>query len=306
MVNIMTKETDVFIVFGGAGFLGRYVLRRIARSGAVIRVVGRSPVPQPEILMLGAVGQISMHKLPDSEKDWDDLFHGVTHVINLIGILNESKYQTFQGIHVKLAKKIAAHCKIHNVKKFVHVSALINKGKSNYAISKMIGEKAVSDEYNRTIILRPSLIFGPEDRSINMFASLIRYSPIVPLFLKGVTKFQPVYVDDVARVIERCCYTDDALVMGKVFEVGGRHQYSMLQLFKMIASVLNKKRLFLPIPFWISFVVSLALESCRLSIITRDQVISLKSNSILYGLNIIDYFDIKPRDLRHTLENYIL
>ena len=301
----MPKETDVFVIFGGSGFVGRYLLRRIARSNARIKVIGRSSVPQPKILMSGAVGQITTHKSPSSEKEWTDLLQNATHVINLVGILNESKAQTFEQIHVELAKNIAKYSKKSCVKKLIHVSALTNKSKSKYALSKMSGEKAVLKEYSNAVIIRPSLIFGPEDKSINMFASLVKYFPVIPMFVKGVTKFQPIYVDDVAQVIEKCCDMDDNAISGKIFEIGGKNQYSMFQLFQMISAILNKKRLFVPIPFYMSIVLSSMLELCRLPLITKDQVVSLKSNSVLHNLSWIDFFDINPTDLRHTLDKYI-
>ncbi|MDJ1407604.1 MAG: complex I NDUFA9 subunit family protein [Candidatus Midichloria sp.] len=300
-------ENSRIVVFGGSGFVGRYVIRRLAKTNAKIIVVGRSASFRQDLSLMCSVGQISFQKVPNLEMEWQKLLVGTTHMINLIGILFQTKNETFQAVHIELAEKIAHFARANNVSKLVHISALTCKtSKSDYSISKISGEMAVLNKFPEAVILRPSVIFGSEDRFLNLFAKIIRYSFFVPMVVLGKTKFQPIYVDDVAAAIEKCCNLPDSQVAGKIFEIGGEKQYSLKQLFKLIASLINKRRIFIPLPFSLSLLIAYVLQTIfPTPILTADQVKSLKKNSVVTSENALEELGVKPQNLNFILARYI-
>ncbi|CAG7590671.1 MAG: complex I NDUFA9 subunit family protein [Candidatus Midichloria sp.] len=300
-------ENSRIVIFGGSGFVGRYVIRRLAKTNAKIIVVGRSASFRQDLSLMCSVGQISFQKVPNLEMEWQKLLVGATHVINLIGILFQTKKETFQAVHIELAEKIAHFARVNNVSKLVHISALTCKtSKSDYSISKISGERAVLNKFPEAVILRPSVIFGSEDRFLNLFAKIIRYSFFVPMVVLGKTKFQPIYVDDVAAAIEKCCNLPDSQVAGKIFEIGGEKQYSLKQLFKLIASLINKRRIFIPLPFSLSLLIAYVLQTIfPTPILTADQVKSLKKNSVVTSENALEELGVKPQNLNFILARYI-
>ncbi|MDJ1304781.1 MAG: complex I NDUFA9 subunit family protein [Candidatus Midichloria sp.] len=300
-------ENSRVVIFGGSGFVGRYVIRRLAKTNAKIIVVGRSASFRQDLSLMCSIGQISFQKVPNLEMEWQQLLAGSTHVINLIGILFQTKKETFQSVHIELAEKIAHFARLNNVSRLVHISALTCKtSKSDYSMSKISGERAVLNEFPEAVILRPSVIFGPEDRFLNLFAKIIRYSFFVPMVVLGKTKFQPIYVDDVAAAIEKCCNLPDSKVAGKIFEIGGEKQYSLKQLFKLIASLINKRRIFIPLPFILSLLMAYVLQTILPTpILTADQVKSLKKNSVITSENALEELGIKPQNLNFILARYI-
>ncbi|MDJ1257722.1 MAG: complex I NDUFA9 subunit family protein [Candidatus Midichloria sp.] len=300
-------ENSRVVIFGGSGFVGRYVIRRLAKTNAKIIIVGRSASFRQDLSLMCSIGQISFRKVPNLEMEWQQLLAESTHVINLIGILFQTKKETFQSVHIELAEKIAHFARLNNVSRLVHISALTCKtSKSDYSMSKISGERAVLNEFPEAVILRPSVIFGPEDRFLNLFAKIIRYSFFVPMVVLGKTKFQPIYVDDVAAAIEKCCNLTDSQVAGKIFEIGGEKQYSLKQLFKLIASLINKRRIFIPLPFILSLLMAYVLQTILPTpILTADQVKSLKKNSVITSENALEELGIKPQNLNFILARYI-
>ncbi|CAK6537791.1 MAG: DUF2867 domain-containing protein [Candidatus Midichloria mitochondrii] len=300
-------ENSRVVIFGGSGFVGRYVIRRLAKTNAKIIVVGRSASFRQDLSLMCSVGQVSFQKVPNLKMEWQELLAGSTHVINLIGILFQTKKETFQSVHIELAEKIAHFARLNNVSRLVHISALTCKtSKSDYSMSKISGESAVLNEFPEAVILRPSVIFGSEDRFLNLFAKIIRYSFFVPMVVLGKTKFQPIYVDDVAASIEKCCNLPDSQVAGKIFEIGGKKQYSLKQLFKLIASLINKRRIFIPLPFSLSLLVAYVLQTILPTpILTADQVKFLKKSSVVTSENALEELGIKPQSLNFILARYI-
>ena len=299
-------ENSKVVIFGGAGFLGHYVVRRLAKSNARIVVVGRSAVFQNNFTIMCDVGQISFKKLPSTEIEWCDLLSNATHVINLIGILSQTKNETFQAIHVELAKKIACFAKLNKVYRVIHISALTCKtNKSNFSSSKVAGEVSVLKEFPEAVILRPSVMFGAEDNFLNLFIKVIKYTFFVPMIIWGRTKLQPVYVDDVAAAIEWCCNGSASDVEGKIFELGGDEQYSIKQLMKMLASLTHKKRIFIPIPFFLSLVLGYCLQLLQFRLLTIDHVRSLQKNSVIASENGLEVFGIKPKNMHFVIRKYI-
>ena len=191
-------------IFGASGFIGRHLIRRLTQKNYRIIAVTRSPYLHGYLKLLGNIGQIDLEKVNifDEEKI-RPIIESSDIVINLVGILFENKIQKFENIHAQFPYLIAKLCKEYNVEKLVHLSALganINSN-SNYMKSKARGEKYILDNIKNSVILRPSVIFGPEDNFFNQFASLTQFLPFLPLIGGGKNKFQPIYVLDVVKSI---------------------------------------------------------------------------------------------------------
>jgi NADH dehydrogenase len=240
-------------VFGGSGFLGRHLVRRLAATGARVTVAVREPESALFLKPMGDVGQIT--PVGADVRDGPAVaaaVQGADWVVNLVGVLYETKRQSFSAIHAQGAERIAKAAKAAGAKRLVHVSAIgANRHSSAaYARSKAAGEAAVTAAYPAATILRPSIIFGPEDDFFNRFAAMARMSMALPLFGGGETRFQPVYVGDVADAVMRSLV--DEGTAGKTYELGGPRVYSFRQLMELILAEIGRKRILLPLPFFVA------------------------------------------------------
>lgn len=268
-------------VFGGSGFVGRAVVAALTKRGFRVRVAVRKPEVAYYMPPLGNVGQIQMVQA-NVRYRWsvERAVMGSDHVINLVGILSESGNQRFNSVQVLGAKNIAEAAAKQNVP-LTHLSALgadVNSA-SNYARTKGEGEKIVRSILPDTVILRPSIIFGPEDSFFNRFASLARFSPILPLIGGGKTKFQPVYVGDVAEAVARA--VDGALQPGATYELGGPDVQSFKRWMQDMLKVTGRKCLMVSIPWWIARVQATFLGLLPKPLLTRDQVTLLQSDNVV-------------------------
>lgn len=286
-------------VFGGSGFVGRHVVSRLAARGLVVRVAVRDVAAAGLVKPMGDVGQVTPVRASIlDEAAVAAAVEGSDSVINLVGILYRRGQQRFDTIHRDGAERIARLSKYAGVTHFVQMSALgaSPKSSSQYATSKAEGEEAVRRVFESASIVRPSVIFGPDDDFFNQFAAIARISPFLPVFgcpfptfSKGAinvfgdggTKFQPVYVGDVADAIVACLYRGDAA--GQTYELVGPTVYSFKQLMQLVLSVTDRKCLLLPIPFWAALIKALFLELLPKPLLTRDQVMLLKSDNVLSG-----------------------
>ena len=274
-------RNQIITVIGGTGFLGRYVVKRLAKAGYTIRVICRRPDSALHLKTAGDVGQIVLVSgnlaKPESLRGKLDNSYAV---INLVGVLFESGKQTFTNLHAQGAEKIALMAKEAGAERFIHISALgIDKNTdSAYARSKAIGERAVQSAFPEATILRPSVIFGPEDNFFNQFAAMASLSPVLPLIGGGKTKFQPVYVDNVAKAVVLCLTQD---VQGEIFELGGPRAYSFREILEYIMSVTGKKRMLVNVPFGVASVMGMGSEMLPRPMITRDQVRLLKHDNVV-------------------------
>ena len=216
-------KDKVITIFGGAGFLGSHIIQDLAREGYRIKIISRAPESVYDIKTAGTVGQIVSYTC-----DYDDAaainkaVEGSYAVINLIGILYQKKKNKFKKIHTDLLGKIAKACQKQEINKFIHVSALgVDKGNSNYAKSKREGEKLVKKIFPRVTILRPSVVFGPGDSFFNMFAKLSVLLPALPLIGGGKTRFQPVFVGDIAEAIGKIIISENDKFEGQIYQLGG-------------------------------------------------------------------------------------
>lgn len=267
-------------VFGGSGFLGRYVVRALARAGYRVRVGVRRPHVANYLLPMGHVGQIQLVRADVTDGDAvARALKGAAAAVNLVGILYESGKQRFEAIHADAAATIAKAAQAHGLAALVHVSALGAQANSSshYARSKAAGESAVRDAFAAPAILRPSLLFGPEDDFFNRFAALARLSPVLPLIGGGRTKFQPAYVCDVADAAVRCL----AAGQGATYELGGPRVYTFRQLLELILAETNRRRLLIPLPFPLAMAQASVLGLLPKPLLTRDQVRLLEHDNVV-------------------------
>ena len=268
-------------IFGGSGFLGRHTVRALARAGWRIKVAVRHPNRGFFLKPLGQVGQIALVKCDAT--DADDVaraLEGSHAVVNLCGILY-ARGQSFDEVHAIGAGNIAQAAANAGIETMVHVSAIGADANSNsrYAQSKAEGEKRVRAALPAATILRPSIIFGPEDRFFNKFAGLARMLPFLPLIGGGKTLFQPVFVGNVAAAIAASLEMPGA--RGRTYELGGPTIYSFRQMMQVILDVTGRKRLLLPVPFGIAMFKSFFLQMAPTPILTPDQVKLLKNDNVV-------------------------
>lgn len=303
----MKMQNKIITIFGGSGFIGRNIVKELAKSHDLINVVTRDPEKSLESKTSGAVGQITITKgniLDDI--DLENNIKNAQIVINLVGILYEKGQQNFSSIQAQAAEKIAKLSTKYGVKQLIHFSALgVDKATaSKYARSKLAGEKAVLSAFPNATIIRPSIVFGRYDNFFNQFAKIAKISPILPLIGGGHTKFQPVYVGDIARAIAKIVEKEE--LQGKIYEFGGKDIVSFRQILEFIAKIIGKKRIFLNIPFTIASIESILLELLPHPILTRDQVTLLRyDNIVTHSQPVLEDIGINPASFIDIVPDYI-
>lgn len=294
-------------VFGGSGFIGRYVVQRLARAGWQVRVAVRRPNEALFLKTSGDVGQVT----PVAANIRDDrsvaaAVAGADAVINLVGILYASGKQSFDAVQAKGAARIAAAAKAAGATRFVQISAIGADPSSDsaYARSKAEGEQAVKLAFANATILRPSIVFGPEDDFFNRFARMAMMSPVLPLIGGGHTKFQPVYVADVADAVARAL--EDEGAMGKTYELGGPRSYTFRALMDMLLKEIGRCRLLVPLPFALASLQGAILQMLPIKLLTVDQVRLLKRDNVV-GANALGFKDLglAPTALETVLPSYL-
>jgi NADH dehydrogenase len=268
-------------VFGGSGFLGRHVVRALARRGYRIRAAVRRPELAGHLQPLGNLGQI--HAVQANVRvRWsiDRAVEGADHVVNLVGILHEQSSQTFSAVQEAGARAVAeaAAAAGAGLTQGSAIGADPNSA-SSYARTKAAGEAAALSVVPGAVVLRPSIMFGPEDGFFNRFASMARFSPFLPLLGGGRTKFQPVYVVDVAEVIARS--VDGEVAGGRIYELGGPDIRTFRQLMEEMLEIIDRRRLLVPVPWWLASLQGSLLGLLPNPLLTRDQVILLKSDNVV-------------------------
>jgi NADH dehydrogenase len=322
-------DRHVTTVFGGSGFVGRHVVRRLAARDTIVRVAVRDPVAAEFLKPMGEIGQI----VPVAADIRDSstvaaAVEGATEVINLVGILYERGKATFQRVHVEGASTVARIAAESDVKSLVHISALgaDPDGPSEYARSKATGEAGVLAAFPGAAIMRPSIVFGPEDNFFNLFAGMIRLLPVLPVFGapalprirlfsggklismdclgEGGTKFQPVYVGDVADAIVAALERDDA--RGQTYALGGPRVYSSKEMMELLLQYTGRRRWLVPAPFWALAAEAWFLEKLPVPLITRDQVKQLRRhNAVPGGMPGLKDLGIAATDVEAILPTYL-
>jgi uncharacterized protein YbjT (DUF2867 family) len=292
-------------VFGGSGFVGRYVVQQLAHRGWRIRAAVRRPVDAEFLRTYGDVGQVGLVQANiRDDASVAAAVAGADAVINLCGLLYESGKQTFGAVHAIGAARVARAAQAAGVKRLAQISAIgaSETSTAEYARTKAAGEAAVRTAFPDAIVLRPSIVFGPEDTFFNRFGSLARFLPILPLIGGGETKFQPVYVRDLAAAIVTAIEGGTA----PVYELGGPRVYSFRQLMEYILAQIERNRLLVPLPYEIASFEARFLELLPNPLLTRDQVEMLKHDNVVSsGMPGLKELGIEPTAVEAIVPTYL-
>ena len=307
----ITSSGKIVVIFGGSGFVGQHLVRVLARDGWRIKIAVRRPDLAEFLKPLGTVGQIqpiqANLRFPESVSS---AVAGSNAVVNLVGILSENRNQKFAAVQAQGARVVAEASKKAGVAKLVQISAIGADENSNsvYSQTKAEGETAAFENFPDAFVVRPSIIFGPEDNFFNQFARMMRISFMLPLIGNGVTKFQPVFVGDVAEAIARCIQGE--VKSGSILELGGSEVLSFRECLELLFEVTNRRRLFLPIPFEIAKMMGKLLQIIPNAPLTADQVEMLKSDNVVSQDAIeqgrtLEGIGIIPKTLATILPTYL-
>ncbi len=320
-------KSRMVTVFGGSGFIGRHLVHRLATEDTILRVAVRDPEAAKFLKPAGEVGQILLEpaNIAD-EASVRRAVEGADQVVNLVGILFERGRQSFQAIHVEGARNVAVAAKAAGVKRLVHVSALgaDPASPSAYARSKAAGEAAVAEAYAQATILRPSVVFGPEDDFLNRFAAMAQLMPVLPVFFRGIpkldpfkdfpfpsvefeagaTRLQPAYVGDVAEALAKTL--DDPVTLGRSYELGGPEVYRLIDIMRLVLKLTGQRRLLLPLPFAAAEILAIFLGLLPVPPLTRDQVRLLKADNVV-APGALGFADLKitPQALELVAPTYL-
>jgi uncharacterized protein YbjT (DUF2867 family) len=307
------KEKTLVTVIGGSGFLGHQVVRRLARDGYRLRVTTRKPSHALSVQPLGNVGQIALVKADiRSEAEVARAVEGAAVVINLVGILKPSGGRSFDAIHNEGAATVARLAAKAGVTRLIHISAIgaDTKSNSNYAASKGEGEAAVRHAFPRATILRPSVVFGQGDGFFNRFAGLMRMSRVAfPLFGGGISKFQPVFVGDVADAVANA--VADAGTQGRTYELGGPAVYTLRDILELVAKTTERKRMWVPIPFFVLNLGAALTGWLPYAPITLDQARLLRKDNVVKAgpdassVGTLKDLGVQPTAVEAVLETYL-
>lgn len=295
--------TRTVTVIGASGFIGRHVVQRLARHGLRVKAAGRRPQNAQFLTQMGDVGQIAPIGVDiTSDASVAAAVANADAVINLVGILYGSR-RRFEAVHVAGAERVALAAQRAGVRRLVHVSALgadVNSP-SVYARTKALGEGAVRTAMPSATIFRPSVVFGPEDDFFNRFASMARFSPALPLFGGGITRYQPVYVGDVAAAIV------NGGEVGETYELGGPRVYTFAELMALVLAVTERERPLVKLPFWTADVIgTFAGLAPGRPPLTRDQAKLLRTDNVAgAGLPGLAELGIDPTACEVILPTYL-
>ncbi|MCX7380308.1 MAG: complex I NDUFA9 subunit family protein [Alphaproteobacteria bacterium] len=267
-------------VFGGSGFIGRYVVKRLAAAGYRVRIAVRDTEAAAVLKPMGGVGQVVALRAPVTDAAAvAQAVAGAEVVVSLVGILAEGRPGDFQRIHSVGAGTVAQAASAAGVRRLVHVSALGVSAEhpSLYARSKAAGEAAVRAAFPASVILRPSLVFGPEDAFFNRFARIAQLSPVMPV-IGGATRFQPVYVGDVADAV-MAALSDAAA--GQTYELGGPRVATMRELLAYILAQTARPRCMITVPAGLARLQAMVLERMPGKPLTRDQLLLLDRDNVV-------------------------
>lgn len=301
------SQPQKIIIFGGTGFLGRYIIQNLAQKGFEIIVVTRDLEKALPLKVFGDIGQITpiIGNIHDTHF-LNAIVSSADCVINLLGILYETRRQKFNDIHHLFPAHLAALCHQHKVKSFIHISALGSNRESlsHYSRTKALGEEEVRTHFKMATILKPSVVFGAEDQFLNLFAELACKSPILPLIGGGKTKLQPVFVGDIAAAVTTILC--DPSLQGETYELGGPEIISFKNLMIYLLKTIKKDRYLLPIPWIIASLEAAILELFPKPLLTRDQVRLLKQDNIVSKeTKTFKTLKIKPKSIELIAPTYL-
>lgn len=279
-------EQRIVTVFGGSGFIGRYVVRALAAAGDAVRVAVRHPDAAHFLRPMGDVGQVAiMQANLRDDASVARAVAGAAAVVNAVGAYVEAGAQTYAAIHVEGYGRVARAARAAGAERLVHISGIGANpaSRSAYIRSKGEGEALVRREFPAATILRPSAVFGPEDALFNQLAAVARLAPVLPIFGHtpadaGTTRVQPVYVGNVAQAVANAL--DDPAARGAIYELGGPKAYTYRELWQLVLKVTGRRRLMVPIPFALARVQAALLELLPNPPLTRDQLTLLETDNL--------------------------
>ncbi|MEQ8814440.1 MAG: complex I NDUFA9 subunit family protein [Thalassobaculum sp.] len=294
-------------VFGASGFIGRNVVRELAARGVRVNAVCRDAEHAKFLKPMGVVGQVTPMRADVTDPAAvARAVAGADMVVNLVGILHQSGRNTFDAVQATAPGSIAKAAAAAGARAMVHVSAIgADAGsRSAYAHSKAAGEAAVRAAFPAATILRPSIVYGPDDSFFNRFAAMAQVMPVLPLIGGGTTRFQPVYVDDVADAAMAALDRPEAA--GADYELGGPSVYTFRQLLELMLAEIRRKRMLVPLPFWLAALQGAILELLPVPPLTRDQVELLKSDNVVApGAKTLADLGIEATPLEIVVPSYL-
>jgi len=274
------------LIFGGSGQIGRHLIRRLTKKNHLVTVVTRNLHKKGAILKTqGNPGYLEIVEANVFDEDQlNQLFKDKDICINLVGIFFESKKNTFRNIHINFPTMLSEKCKKYQLKQFIHISALgIEKAiDSNYAISKLEGEKNIIKNFVATTILRPSLVYSVDDNFTTNIMTLLSLLPVFPLYYNGDTKFSPIHVFDFCEIILKII---DKNILADIIECVGPENLSFREIIKKLLKSIDKKRFLFPIPLTVAKIIAFLFERFPKPLITQDQLRLLKYDNILSEKN---------------------
>lgn len=296
-------------VFGGSGFIGRHLVRRLAQGGDRVRVAVRHPDSALFLKTMGDVGQVTpvQANLRD-DRSVAAACAGADAVVNLVGLLYSRGKQSFAAVHHEGALRAAAAARTAGAKRFVQMSALGASAQSpaEYARTKAMGEEAVKSAFPGATIIRPSVVFGPEDGFFNRFAGIAALSPILPVMGRPPSgpSFQPVYVGDVAEAI--VTVLDDPATAGKTYELGGPARYTLAEIMALVLQWTGRKRIVAWMPTGLAELQACVLGLLPVPPLTRDQLRLLDSDNVASGaLPGLEALGIQPTPAEAVVPAYL-
>ena len=304
-------DKGLVTVFGGSGFLGRHVVRALLKRGWRVRAAVRRPELAGFLQPLGMVGWVQPIQA-NLRYRWsiDRAVENADAVVNLVSILSPTSRQSFDAVNVSGARAVAEAARGAGLDRVVHVSALgaSPAAPSEYARSKAAGEEAVFETLPDSVVMRPSIMFGPDDHFFNRFAGMARISPALPLIGGGKTLFQPVFAGAVARAIADAI--EGQARPGTVYELGGPEVHSFRDCMEIMLKVIGRKRALVPLPFGVASLMGSVLQYLPGKVLTPDQVRQLRANSVVTEAAIaegrtIGAFGIEPTTLEAELPAYL-
>jgi len=282
----MARSDSLITVFGGSGFLGSQVVRALLRDGHRVRIAVRNPNLAFESQTQGQVGQIQRVACDVADDaQVAAALDGATAAVNVVGILHETPWRKFGVLHAAAPERIARACARRGIDRLVHISALgADPGsRSAYARTKGEGEVRARVALKTTTVVRPSVVFGPGDSLLNRFGSMTTMSPALPMPGGGETRFQPVYVGDVAQAVARA--VDDPATAGKLYELGGPEVMTLRQILELVVAETRRDRILAPLPWAAASAMGLLVEPMAwiglAPPLTRDQVTLLKADNVV-------------------------
>jgi len=304
-------DKGLVTVFGGSGFLGRHVVRALLKRGWRVRAAVRRPDLAGYLQPLGMVGWVQPIQA-NLRYRWsvDRAVENADAVVNLVAIMTQRGRQSFEAVNVFGARAVAEAARGAGIDRVVHVSALgaSPDGPSDYARTKAAGEAAVFETLPDSVVMRPSIMFGPEDHFFNRFAGMARTSPALPLIGGGKTLFQPVFAGDVARAIADA--VEGQARPGTIYELGGPEVHSFRACMEIMLEVIGRKRLLVPLPWGIAGLMGSVLQYLPGKVLTADQVRQLRVDSVVSRAaeaegRTIGAFGIEPTTIEAVLPSYL-